>query len=109
MKERGHLAEAVDETPIKPGESQEPPEFGPIAWLGPLQHRLGLFRIGEDVTPLHNEAQELHRRGVEHALLRIEKQTVLEEASQDPTDMLLMIMEGAGKHQDVRYTRYTLL
>ena len=38
---------------------------------------------------------------MEHALLRLEKQTVLEEASQDPTDMLLMFVERAGKYQDV--------
>ena len=44
---------------------------------------------------------KLHGRGVEHALLRLEKQTVLEEASQDPTDMLLMFVERAGKYQDV--------
>ena len=97
MKGCSHLAEATDEPAIKTREPQEPTEFGPAGWLGPLQHRLGFLGVGADVTPLNDESQEFYGRGVELAFLRLQEETVLEETSQDPTDMLVVLVEGTGK------------
>ena len=86
------LAEAADEALVEVCESQETSE---------LFHRPHLLRIGSHLSLLHDVAEEFHGGGVEHELLGLNEEPVLQQSLEDQADVGSVFFGGPGKHQNV--------
>ena len=62
----------------------------------PLLHHPYLLRVGPDLSLLQDVSQELHGGRVEHALLGLDEEPVLQQPLKDQTDVGGVFLGGPG-------------
>ena len=95
------LAEAVNEASVEVHESQEASELSAVRRLRPLLHCPHLLGVGSHLSLLHDVAEEFQGGGVEHVLLGLYEEPILQQSLEDQADVCSMFLGGPGKHKDV--------
>ena len=93
--------ETSDEATVEIGESEEAPELGTIRGSHSLLHHPYFLRVGPNLSLLQDVSQELHGGRVEHALLGLDEEPVLQQPLKDQTDVGGVFLGGPGEDQDV--------
>ena len=78
----------------------------PVSGSRPLLHRPHLLGVGSHLSLLHDLAEEFHGGGVEHALLGLNKEPVLQQSLEDQADVSSMFLRGPGKNKDIIKVHY---
>ena len=73
-------------------------ELGAVSGSCPLFHRPQLLRVSSHLSLLQDVAEELHRGGVEHALLGLHEDPVFQQSLEDQTDVGGVFLGGRGKN-----------
>ena len=94
-------AEAADEASIEICESQETSELCAVRWSRPLFHRPHLLRVGSHLSLLQDVAEEFHGGGVEHALLGLDEEPVLQQPLEDQADVGRVFFGVLGKNENI--------
>ena len=94
-------AETSDEATVKVCKAEEAPELGAMCGSRPLFHHSYLLGFGPNLSLLQDVSQELHRGHVEHALLGLDEEPVLQQPLKDQTDVGGVFLGGLGENQFV--------
>ena len=89
-------AEASDKAAVHLSEPKEPPKLGAVSGSRPLLHHLHLL-LGSDLPLLQDVPEELHGGRVEHALLGLDEEPVLQQLLQDQTNVMLVLFGGLAE------------
>ena len=90
-------AEAADEASVKVSKPKETSELGAVSGPRPLFHHPHLIGVSSHLSLLQDVAEELHRGCVEHALLGLHEEPVLQQSLEDQTDVGGVFLRGRGK------------